>query len=156
MKKTNAVRLLDKEKIKYELIEYTVNEDDLAASHIAEELNQNLSQVFKTLVLRGNKTGPIVAVIPGEKELNLKEIAKVSGNKSVEMIHVKELLGLTGYIRGGCSPIGMKKKFPTFINKSCQSFDYIMISAGVRGMQIKINPMDLVQATKAEVVAVTI
>ena len=156
MKKTNAVRLLDKEKIKYELIEYAVNEDDLAASHIAEELNQNLSQVFKTLVLRGNKTGPIVAVIPGDKELNLKEIAKVSGNKSVEMIHVKELLGLTGYIRGGCSPIGMKKKFPTFINESCQSFDYIMISAGVRGMQIKINPMDLVQATKAEVVAVTI
>lgn len=152
MKKTNAVRLLDKEKLNYKLIEYTVDENDLAAAHIAEELNQNLSQVFKTLVLKGNKTGHIVAVIPGDKELNLKKLAKVSGNKNVEMVTVKELLGLTGYIRGGCSPIGMKKKFPTYINSSCQLFDYIMISAGVRGMQIKLNPADLLKVTEAEVV----
>lgn len=155
MKKTNAVRLLDKAKVSYELIEYTVDENDLAAGHIAEELGQNLSQVFKTLVLKGNKTGHIVAVIPGDKELNLKKLAKVSGNKSVEMVAVKELLGLTGYIRGGCSPIGMKKKYPTYINSSCQLFDYIMISAGVRGMQMKLNPLDLLDVTGAEIEELT-
>lgn len=150
MKKTNAVRLLDKAKVKYELIEYTVDENNLAASHIAEELGQNIKQVFKTLVLRGNKTGILVAVIPGDDELDLKKAAKESGNKKVEMVHVKELLGLTGYIRGGCSPIGMKKDYPVYIDKSCEYFNYIMISAGVRGMQIKLNPADLIKAVRAK------
>ena len=147
--KTNAARLLDKMGLKYELIPYAVDENNLAADHVAAELGENIEQVFKTLVLRGDKTGIFVCVIPGDKEVNLKAAAKISGNKSAAMLHVKELLPTTGYTRGGCSPIGMKKHFPTFIHDSCTSYEYIYVSAGVRGLQIKIAPQDLVKAADA-------
>lgn len=147
--KTNAARLLDKMGLKYELIPYAVDENNLAADHVAAELGENIEQVFKTLVLRGDKTGIFVCVIPGDKEVNLKAAAKISGNKSAAMLHVKELLPTTGYIRGGCSPICMKKHFPTFIHDSCTSYEYIYVSAGVRGLQIKIAPQDLVKAADA-------
>ena len=147
--KTNVARLLDKAKIAYELVPYEVDENDLSATHVAEQLGENVEQVFKTLVLRGDKTGIFVCVIPGDKEVNLKAAAKISGNKSAAMLHVKELLPTTGYIRGGCSPIGMKKHFPTFIHDSCTSYEYIYVSAGVRGLQIKIAPQDLVKAADA-------
>ncbi len=149
--KTNAARLLDKAKIKYELLPYEVDEDNLAATHVAEQLNENIAQVFKTLVLRGDRSGIFVCVIPGDCEVDLKAAAKLSGNKSAEMIHMKELLPTTGYIRGGCSPIGMKKPFPTFIHTTCMNFSFIYISAGVRGLQIKIAPADLVAFTNATV-----
>ncbi len=149
--KTNAARLLDKAKIKYELLPYEVDEDNLAATHVAEQLNENIAQVFKTLVLRGDRNGIFVCVIPGDCEVDLKAAAKLSGNKSAEMIHMKELLPTTGYIRGGCSPIGMKKPFPTFIHTTCMNFSFIYISAGVRGLQIKIAPADLVAFTSATV-----
>lgn len=147
--KTNAARLLDKMGLKYELIPYAVDEENLAADHVAAELGEKIEQVFKTLVLRGDKTGIFVCVIPGDKEVNLKAAAKVSGNKSAAMLHVKELLPTTGYIRGGCSPIGMKKHFPTFLHNSCLSYDYIYVSAGIRGLQIKIAPDDLIKAADA-------
>lgn len=147
--KTNAARLLDKMGLKYELIPYAVDEDNLAADHVAAELGEKIEQVFKTLVLRGDKTGIFVCVIPGDKEVNLKAAAKISGNKSAAMLHVKELLPTTGYIRGGCSPIGMKKHFPTFLHGSCLSYDYIYVSAGMRGLQIKIAPDDLIKAADA-------
>ncbi len=149
--KTNAARLLDKAKVAYELIPYEVDEDNLAATHVAEQLNEDIAQVFKTLVLRGDRNGIFVCVIPGDSEVNLKAAAKVSGNKSAEMIHMKELLPTTGYIRGGCSPVGMKKPFPTFIHSTCMDFDFIYISAGMRGLQIKIAPADLVAFTGAAV-----
>lgn len=149
--KTNAARLLDKAKIKYELLPYEVDEDNLAATHVAEQLNENIAQVFKTLVLRGDRNGIFVCVIPGDCEVDLKAAAKLSGNKSAEMIHMKELLPTTGYIRGGCSPIGMKRPFPTFIHTTCMNFSFIYISAGVRGLQIKIAPADLVAFTSATV-----
>ncbi|MBE9487970.1 MAG: Cys-tRNA(Pro) deacylase [Bacteroidetes bacterium] len=142
--KTNAARLLDKAKISYELIPYKVDEDHLSAIHIGEQLGEDMSQVFKTLVLRGDKTGVFVCVIAGDKEVNLKEAAKVSKNKKAELIAMKELLPLTGYIRGGCSPIGMKKNFPIYFDTTCLKFDYIYISAGIRGIQIKIDPKELV------------
>lgn len=147
--KTNAARLLDRAGISYELIPYEVDENDLAAGHVAEQLGEDIRQVFKTLVLRGDRTGIFVCVIPGDREVNLKTAAKVSGNKSAEMIHVRELLATTGYIRGGCSPIGMKKPFPTFIHSTCRDFPYIYVSAGVRGLQIRIAPSDLLDFTGA-------
>ncbi|MEG0950247.1 MAG: Cys-tRNA(Pro) deacylase [Bacteroidales bacterium] len=141
--KTNAARLLDKAKIEYEMVAYEVDENDLAATHVAEQLGQNIKQVFKTLVLRGDKTGIFICVIPGDEEVDLKKAAKVSGNKSAQMIQMKELLPLTGYIRGGCSPIGMKKPYPGYIQNTCTDFAYIFISAGVRGVQFKIEPNTL-------------
>lgn len=149
--KTNAARLLDKAKIAYGLQPYEVDEDNLAASHVAEQLGEDIGQVFKTLVLRGDRNGIFVCVIPGDREVDLKAAAKVSGNKSAEMLHMKELLPVTGYIRGGCSPIGMKKPFPTFIHATCLDFDAIYVSASVRGLQIKIAPADLVAFVGAEV-----
>ncbi len=153
--KTNAARLLSRAKIDYKLVCYTVDESDLSAVHVAEQLGENIDQVFKTLVLKGDRTGHIVCIIAGDKELNLKAAAKVSGNKSVEMIPMKELLPTTGYIRGACSPIGMRKPFATYIDTSCLAFEVIYISAGVRGMQIEINPNCLIQfvgATTADLV----
>lgn len=147
--KTNAARLLDKAGIAYELIPYTVDENNLAVDHVACELGENIEQVFKTLVLRGDRTGIFVCVVPGHTEVNLKRAAKISGNKSAEMIAMKELLPTTGYIRGGCSPIGLKKPFPIYLHHSCTQFDYIYISAGLRGLQIKISPTDLVSYTHA-------
>ena len=149
--KTNVARILDSKHIKYELIPYEVDENCLAAIRIAEQLEENIAQVFKTLVLRGDRTGLLVCVIPGNEEVDLKKTAKISGNKKVEMIHLVELLPLTGYIRGGCSPIGMKKQFPTYFHHTCRDFSYIYVSAGVRGTQIKIDPNDLVSFINAEV-----
>ena len=149
--KTNAARILDSKKINYELVPYTVDESDLAATHVAAELGEDIAQVFKTLVLRGDRNGLLVCVIPGNKEVDLKKAAKLSGNKKVEMIAMKELLPLTGYIRGGCCPIGMKKPFPTWIHSTCMDFPFIYISAGVRGLQLKIAPQDLLDVTDSVV-----
>lgn len=149
--KTNAARLLDKAGISYELISYVVDESDLSAVHVADVLGENVTQVFKTLVLRGDKTGHFVCVIPGDKEVNLKLAAKVSGNKNCDMIPMKELLGTTGYIRGACSPIGMRKLFPTFIHESCLDFPFIYISAGQRGLQIKMDARDLIPLIHAQI-----
>ena len=150
--KTNAARLLDAASVKYELIPYVVDETDLGAQHIADQLGENIDQVFKTLVLKGDKTGHLVCVIPGAEEVDLKKAAKVSGNKKVDLIPMKELLPTTGYIRGGCSPVGMKKPFPTFIDESCILYDYIYVSAGVRGLQFKIDPQALVAFVGADIV----
>ncbi len=149
--KTNAARILDSHKIKYELIPYEVDEDNLAANHIAEQLGENIEQVFKTLVLRGDKTGFLVCVLPGDKELDLKKVAKASANKKVEMIAMKELLPTTGYIRGGCSPLGMKKSYDTYMHNSIQNFESVYISAGVRGTQLKLSPTHLLKITNAKV-----
>ena len=154
--KTNVARLLDKAKIKYELVPYVVDETDLSATHIADQLGENISQVFKTLVLVGDKTKYIVCVVPGDMEVDLKKAAKVSGNKKVEMLHMKELLPVTGYIRGGCSPIGMKKAFPTYFHSTCMDFEYIYVSAGMRGLQLKINPKELVDYVRADVADVAV
>lgn len=147
--KTNVARVLDSKKIPYSLIPYTVDENNLAAQHIAEELGENIEQVFKTLVLHGDKTGYIVCVVPGNCEVDLKKAAKLSGNKKAEMIPMKDLLPVTGYIRGGCSPVGMKKPFPTWFHETCLNFDYIYLSAGVRGLQIKVKALDIVNLVKA-------
>ena len=149
MKKTNAARLLDSQKIPYELIPYEVEETDLGAQHVADQLHEDIQQVFKTLVLQGDRTGHFVCVIPGAEEVDLKKAAKVSGNKKCDLIPLKELLPLTGYIRGGCSPIGMKKAFPTYIHHTAEQFDHIYVSAGVRGLQFKIAPQHLVKVTRA-------
>lgn len=154
--KTNAARLLDKAKIKYELVPYEVDENDLAATHIATQLGEDIRQVFKTLVLKGDKTGHFVCVVPGDAEVDLKKAAKVSGNKKVDLIPMKELLPTTGYIRGGCSPVGMKKAFPTYFHSTCMDFDYIYVSAGVRGLQLKIAPADLVKYVRASVAEIIV
>jgi Cys-tRNA(Pro)/Cys-tRNA(Cys) deacylase len=149
MTKTNAARQLDSNNISYDLINYEVDENDLSAVAVAAKLSQDVEQVFKTLVLRGDKSGIFVCVIPGAEELDLKKAATVSGNKSVSMIPVKEILETTGYIRGGCSPIGMKKKYPSFIDETCTLFDTIFVSAGLRGLQLKIAPYDLIKVTES-------
>ena len=154
--KTNVARLLDKAKIAYQLVPYEVDENDLSATHVAEQLGEDIAQVFKTLILHGDKSGYFVCVIPGADEVDLKKAAKVSGNKKCEMIPVKELLPLTGYIRGGCSPIGMKKHFPTYIHPTASGFDKNYVSAGQRGLQIQIAPADLIkvaQAIEADLIA---
>lgn len=149
--KTNVARLLDKEKIPYELISYEVDESDLSATHVAETLGQDPYQIFKTLVLHGDKTKEFVCIIPGIEEVDLKIAAKESGNKKCEMIPMKDLLTTTGYIRGACSPIGMKKHFPTYIDEHCLNFEHIFVSAGKRGLQVKISPQDLIKITKSKV-----
>lgn len=151
IEKTNAARLLDRAKIEYELVPYAVDESNLAATHVAEELGEDIATVFKTLVLRGDRQGLFVCVIPGDKEVDLKAAARVSGNKRAEMLAMKELLPTTGYIRGGCSPIGMKRPLPTYFHSSALEHEHIYISAGVRGMQIAINPNDLIAFVGAEV-----
>jgi len=150
MKKTNTMRILDRFKIEYKPITYVVEESDLSAVHVAESLSQNIAKVFKTLVLEGDKTGFIVACIPGADEVNLKNLALLSRNKKCSMIPMKNILSITGYIRGGCSPIGMKKQFATYIDESALLFDKIYISAGVRGMQIEVIPTDLIKLTNAK------
>ena len=149
--KTNAARLLDKAKIAYELIPYEVDENDLSAIHVADSLGENIEQVFKTLVLHGDKNGHFVCVIPGEHEVDLKLAAKASGNKKCDLIPMKELLPLTGYIRGGCTPIGMKKTFSTYIHESCLNYPYIYISARQRCLQLKLDQHDLIKEVHAEV-----
>lgn len=150
MTKTNAMRLLDAAGISYRAMEYNYDESDLSGVHAAEQLDMPTEQVFKTLVACGDKTGPIVFCIPVADELDLRRAALVSGNKRVEMIHLKELLPLTGYIRGGCSPIGMKKKLPTYIDETHILFDEIAVSAGARGLQVTLSPDDLVSYTSAK------
>ena len=142
--KTNVARLLDAAHIPYTLIEYPVDEEHLEAQHVADSIGEDINQVYKTLVMRGDKTGLIVGVIPGNREIDLKKAAKTSGNKKVEMIHMKELLPLTGYIRGGCSPIGMKKPLPIYFQQDCMEWPQIYVSAGQRGLQVCIAPADLV------------
>ena len=154
--KTNAARLLDQAHVAYDLVPYEVDENNLAADHVAEQLGEDIHQVFKTLVLHGDRTGHFVCVIPGCDEVDLKKAARVSGNKKVEMIAMKQLLPTTGYIRGGCSPIGMKKPFPTYFHQTCNDFDYIFVSAGMRGLQFKMAPADLVQFVGATVADLTV
>ena len=151
VEKTNAARLLDRAKINYELVPYEVDEEHLAATHVAEQLGEEIATVFKTLVLKGDRTGYFVCVVPGNHEVDLKAAARVSGNKKADLIPMKELLPVTGYIRGGCSPIGMKKAFPTYIHETCLQFPYIYISAGQRGLQLKLNPEDLIKEVHAQV-----
>ncbi len=148
--KTNAARPLDQQKIAYDLIPYEVDEEHLGAEHTAEVLGEPIERIFKTLVLRGDKLGFFVCVIPGAEEVDLKKAAKVTGNKKVEMIHVKELLPLTGYIRGGCSPIGMKKALPTWFHESIMLYDTVYCSAGQRGLQFRLAPQDLVRAAHGQ------
>lgn len=156
MTKTNAMRMLDKAKINYEPIEYTVDDNDLSGVTIAAKVGLDCSMVFKTLVARGDKTGPVVMCIPVDKEIDLKKAAKATGNKSLEMVHVKDLLGLTGYIRGGCSPIGMKKKFPTYIDESCLECERITVSAGIKGCQLLISRAELVEFVQGTVCSLVI
>ena len=149
MKKTNAARFLDNLRIEYRLLEYEVDESDLSAETVARKLNLPLEQVFKTLVARGDKTGVILACIPGGMELDLKATAEISGNKKVEMVPLKEVQPLTGYIRGGVSPIGTKKRYPFYLDESATRFPFISISAGIRGCQILIEPRTLARVLKA-------
>ena len=150
MGKTNVVRLIERENIAYTIKEYEVDENDLSGVHVAIQLGQPVEQVFKTLVLKGEQKGYLVCCIPVAKELDLKKVAKATGDKKVEMIPMRDLLMVTGYIRGGCSPIGMKKKLPTFIDETSELFDVIAISAGIRGMQILLNPQDLINYIEAQ------
>ena len=147
--KTNAARILDKAGVTYGIIEYEVDESDLSAVHMAEQLGQDPARVFKTLVARGDKTGHVVFVIPGDRELDLKKAAKASGNKSCAMLPLKDLQAVTGYIRGGCSPIGMKKRFPTYVDNSASEHGNIFVSAGQRGLQLALAPGDLLAAAGA-------
>ncbi len=153
--KTNAARILDTLGIRYELKTYEVDENDLSAVHVAESVGMPIEMVYKTLVCRGDKNGVLMAVIPGGGELDLKALAAASGNKRVEMVHLKEVFGLTGYIRGGCSPLGAKKDYPVYLDASAEAQEVIAISAGKRGEQIILKPADLVQAAKATVAAVS-
>lgn len=150
-KKTNAARKLDELKINYRILEYTVDEEHLDAVHVAAEVGMPSNQVFKTLCVRGDKNGVMFAVIPGDGELDLKALARVSGNKRAELVALKEVLTLTGYIRGGCSPLGAKKNYPVYMDQTSNDWDEIAISAGQRGMQILAAPQDLQKATNATV-----
>jgi Cys-tRNA(Pro)/Cys-tRNA(Cys) deacylase len=149
MKKTNAARTLDSLNIDYKLCEYEVDESDLSAESVARKVNLPLAQVFKTLVARGDKMGVFLACIPGGMELDLKAVAEISGNKRVEMVPLKEVQPLTGYVRGGVSPIGTKKRYPVYLDESAMTFPFISVSAGVRGSQIFIRPGDLAKAVQA-------
>ncbi len=155
IQKTNVARLMDKAKVAYELIPYEFDENDLGAQHVADALGEDIRQVFKTIVLHGDKTGNIVCVIPGNCEVNLKKAARASGNKKVEPLPLKELLPTTGYIRGGCSPIGMKKHFPTYFHLTAASFPYLYVSAGQRGLQIKLTPADLLRESRGQLADLT-
>lgn len=149
MNKTNAMRILDTAKIPYVAKEYPVDENDLSGVHIADQIEMPREQVFKTLVARGDKTGIAVFVIPCNMELDLKKCANISKNKRVELIAVKELLAVTGYIRGGCSPIGMKKRYPTYFDESVMLYDKITVSAGMRGCQLLVDSSKIIKLTEA-------
>ena len=149
--KTTAARLLETAGIPFRLVPYKFDENDLAAQHVAEELGEDIRQVFKTLVLHGERTGYFVCVIPGNCEVDLKKAASAAGDKKAEMLPMKELLATTGYIRGGCSPVGMKKPFPTFFHESALDFERIYVSAGVRGLQLEVAPDKLINYVGATV-----
>jgi len=155
IKKTNASRILDNMKIVYRLLEYEVDENNLDAVHVANSVGMPCSQVFKTLCVNGDKTGVVFACIPGDHELDLKALAKISGNKRTELVALKEVLPLTGYIRGGVSPLGAKKPYPVFLDVTASNWEEISISAGQRGLQIILAPSALQAATKAKVAALT-
>lgn len=154
-KKTNAARLLDSMGIEYKIHTYPVDPDHLEAVHVAEEVGQPIERVYKTIVLRGDKTGPIVCVVAGNREVNLKLAAKASGNKSVAPLPLKELLPTTGYIRGGCTALGMKKKFPVYVSEEFAGHESIFVSAGQRGMQLELSPSDYLRATDARLASLT-
>ncbi len=149
MTKTNALRILDAAGVHYELREYQVDEDDLSAPRVAEKIGLPPDQVFKTLVARGDRNGVLMACIPANTELDLKALATASGNKKVELVAVKEVLGLTGYIRGGVSPVGTKKQYPFYLDETVDLWDIVSVSAGVRGCQMLLKPDDLVRITEA-------
>ena len=155
MKKTNATRMLDKLNIDYQVIEYQVNTADLSAEHVSRETGTPLGQIFKTLVAYGDKTGELVACVPGDSELNLKIFAQISGNKKVVMIPAIEINKKTGYIRGGVSPIGLKHSYPLYIDRSALHYKFILISAGLRGLQIKINPREFIASFNIKVESLT-
>ena len=154
--KTNAMRMLDAAKIPYRVLEYKVDENDLSGVHIAEELGFPPEQMFKTLVAKGDRTGPVVFCIPVAEEIDLRTAAALTGNKKIEMVHVRDLLALTGYIRGGCSPIGMKKKFPTWFDIRALQFDEITVSSGTRGAQLLLNRAALLSFVGANTAALTV
>ena len=156
MIKTNAMRMLNAAKIPFDALEYIVDENDLSGIHIADQIGYPREQVFKTLVARGDKTGPLVFCIPCAEELELRRVAALTGNKKIEMIAVKDLLGLTGYIRGGVSPIGMKKKFPTWVDESAMQFDKITVSSGTRGAQLLLDRDKLLQFIQANIADLTV
>lgn len=151
MKKTNAVRILDRAKIQYELIQYEYDPNHLSAKKVAKDNQIDTQQIFKTIVAKGDKTGAIVAVISGDDSIYLKALAKISGNKKIALFPVKDLLNLTGYIRGGCSPIGIKKPFPVFIEALASTLPKILVNAGQRGLLMKISPTDLVKITNGTI-----
>lgn len=153
--KTNAARLLDRAGVGYELLRYDFDPEDLAAQHVADALGQDINQVFKTLVLRGDRHGLFVCVVPGNAEVDLKKAARAAGEKKAEMIAVRELLPLTGYVRGGCSPVGMKKPLPTFFHSTATAFPHIFVSAGQRGLQLKVEPGALIAYVGARVADLT-
>ena len=155
MNKTNVMRILDKEKIPYEAKEYVPDENDLSGVHIAAQIGLPAGQCFKTIVARGDKTGPVVFCIPADREIDLKTAAKITGNKKAELLHVKELPGLTGYVRGACSPLGMKKKFPTYFDASCKNYETITVSAGIKGCQLLLRTDDILCCTEAQVCDLT-
>ena len=155
MKKTNATRLLDKLNIDYQIVEYPVDSADLSAGHVSRETGIPLGQIFKTLVARGDKTGEVVACVPGDSELNMKKFAQISGNKKVQLIPTKEINKQTGYIRGGVSPLGLKHPYPLTIDRTALQCQFILISAGLRGLQIKINPQDLIAVCQMKVESLT-
>ena len=155
MKKTNAARLLDSMGILYEIREYEVDESDLSAGPVAAKVGLPLEQVFKTLAVTGDKTGVMLAIVPGDSELDLDALAKASGNKRVSMVPLKEVQPITGYIRGGVSPLGTKKRFPTYLDETAILYPFISISAGIRGMQLLVNPDDLIRALDARLAACT-
>lgn len=154
MQKTNAIRQLESNAISYQTYEFPWSDDHLGAEAVFEQLKVPKERIYKTLVINGDKSGVIVACIPGASELDLKALAKVSGNKKVELLPLTDLEKTTGYIRGGCSPIGMKKKFPTFISIQAETMDKVIVSAGKRGMQIELDPLELKKLTKAEFVSI--
>ena len=153
--KTNAMRQLDAAKIKYQIMSYEVDENDLSGTHIADQIGLPYEKVFKTIVTVGDKTGHMVFCIPCNKEIDLKRAAQLTGNKKIEPLHVKDLLATTGYIRGGCSPVGMKKKFPTYFDESAARLDELTVSAGVRGAQLLLNAKEIIAFTQGALVAVT-
>lgn len=147
--KTNAMRMLDIAKIPYEIKEYEVDENDLSGTHIANQVGLPYEMVFKTIVTKGDKTGYCVFCLPCHKEIDFKAAARISGNKSIEPLHVKDLLGVTGYIRGGCSPVGMKKKFPTYFDSSASALERLTVSAGMKGAQLLVESRAILEYTEA-------
>lgn len=154
MKKTNAIRLLERKKIAFDTVEYTYHSENLSVELIAEENGLSLPEIYKTLVLKGDKTGILVALVAGDKTISLKTLAAVSGNKKIAMVAVKDLQKHTGYIRGGCSPIGMKKQFPVYISEEAQHLEKMYVNAGVRGVLVGVKPQELLEAAGAEWAAI--